>query len=124
MFLASVAGLVLAAAGPFWLVYAVLAAALVLRGAGPSLYGINQQTLRQALIAPDLLSRANATWRFLVFGTQPIGAVLGGLLGSISLRATLVISSVIMLTGTAVAFVSPLRTLRVLPSSASPANRG
>jgi predicted MFS family arabinose efflux permease len=47
---------------------------------------------------------------------QPIGALLGGTLGALlGLRATLVISSLIMLIGTAVALFSPLRTLRRLP---------
>ncbi|GAA4228842.1 MFS family permease [Streptosporangium album] len=118
MFLAAMAGLVLAAAaGPLSLVLAVLAMAQLLRGTGPSLYGVNQQTLRQALIAPVLLSRANATWRFLVYGTQPLGALLGGLLGSaLNLRATLIISSAVMLLGTVIAHVSPLRSLRELPA--------
>ncbi|WP_165485605.1 hypothetical protein [Protofrankia symbiont of Coriaria ruscifolia] len=31
--------------------------AQIMRGAGPSLYGVNQQTFRQALIAPALLAR-------------------------------------------------------------------
>lgn len=118
MFLAAVAGLVLAVAGsPLSLTLAVLAVAQVLRGAGPSLYSVNQQTLRQALTVPDLLSRVNATWRFLVYGTQPLGALLGGLLGSlVSLRITLVIGSVVMLLGTAIACASPLRSLRDLPA--------
>ncbi|WP_157594873.1 hypothetical protein [Streptosporangium amethystogenes] len=93
--------------------------AQVLRGTGPSLYSVNQQTLRQALITPALLSRANATWRFLVYGTQPLGALLGGLLGSaLSLRTTLVIGSGVMLLGTAIACASPLRSLRELPAQA------
>jgi MFS family permease len=118
MFLASSGGLVLAAAaGPLPLTLAILVIAQVLRGAGPSLYGVNQQTFRQALIPAVLLSRANATWRFLVFGMQPAGALLGGLTGSaVNLRATLIISSAIMLGGTAIAFASPLRTLRGLPA--------
>jgi hypothetical protein len=117
MFLASSGGLVLAAAaGPLPLTLAILVIAQVLRGAGPSLYGVNQQTFRQALIPAVLLSRANATWRFLVFGMQPAGALLGGLTGSaVNLRATLIISSAIMLGGTAIAF-APLRTLRGLPA--------
>ena len=45
---------------------------------GVRLYGVNQQALRQTLIAPELLSRATATWRFLVYGMQPFGALAGG----------------------------------------------
>lgn len=121
-FLASAGGLVLAAASrPLPLVLAIVVAAQVLRGVGPSLYGVNQQTFRQALIPPAALSRANATWRFLVFGMQPAGALLGGLTGSaLGLRATLVISSAVMLGGTAFAFASPLRTLRDLPAATLP----
>jgi MFS family permease len=109
MVISALAGLVLVlAGGPMTLL--VVALAQVLRGAGPSLYGINQQTLRQTLVPPDLLSRVNATWRFLVYGLQPIGAFLGGLLGSIDLRLTLIVSSAVMLLGVAVAVFSPLRS--------------
>jgi predicted MFS family arabinose efflux permease len=117
-FLASSGGLVLAAASrPLPLALAILIIAQALRGAGPPLYGVNQQTFRQALIPPAALSRATATWQFLVYGMQPIGALLGGLIGSVlSLRATLIISSAAMLLGTAVAYASPLRTLWELPA--------
>lgn len=113
----SLAGAVLAlAGGPAPVVLAVVVVGRLLQGWGPTLYGINQQTLRQTLIAPDLLPRAQATWRFLVFGMQPVGALLGGVLGSfVGLRGTLVVGSVIMLTGTVVAWLSPLRSLRELP---------
>ncbi|WP_143653148.1 hypothetical protein [Streptosporangium subroseum] len=50
-------------------------------------------------------------------GTQPLGALLGGVLGSVlSLRVTLVIGSGVMLLGTAIAYASPLRSLRELPA--------
>jgi MFS family permease len=122
MLLASVAGFVLAAAsGTLLLAVAVVVVAQVMRGAGPPIYGVNQQTLRQALIEPSLLARANATWRFLVYGMQALGAVFGGLVGSVlSLRGTLVFSSVLMLAGTAVACASPLRSFRELPRQERP----
>jgi hypothetical protein len=48
---------------------------------------------------------------------QPAGALLGGVTGSaVGLKATLIISSAIILGGTAIAFASPLRTLRGLPA--------
>ncbi|AQZ70094.1 major facilitator superfamily MFS_1 [[Actinomadura] parvosata subsp. kistnae] len=116
MVLASVAGLVLAAAaGPFALVVAVVVLAQLLRGAGPSLYGVNQQTFRQALIPAELLSRANATWRFLAYGGQSLGALAGGAAAAaLGLRATLVVTSCVMLAGTAIGAASPLRSLRRL----------
>ena len=117
MTLSSLAGLVMAAAGgPVVMMLAVVIIAQLLRGWGPTLYGINQQTIRQVLIAPELLARTQATWRFLVYGMQPIGALLGGTLGGlVGFRATLVISSLVMLTGTGAALLSPLRALRRLP---------
>ena len=117
MAVSALAGLVLVlAAGPQPVVLAVVALAQVLRGAGPSLYGVNQQTLRQTLVQPELLSRVNATWRFLVYGLQPVGALLGGLLGSLDLRLTLVVGSGVMLVGVAVAALSPLRSLHRTPA--------
>jgi MFS family permease len=116
MLVASLAGLVLATApatGPPAAGLAVVAAAQLLRGAGPSLYGVNQQTLRQTLVAPALLSRVNAAWRFLVYGMQPLGALLGGLVGgALGLRAALVAGSCAMLLGTGVAAASPALTGR------------
>lgn len=119
MTLSSLAGLVMATAGgPAALVLAIVIVAQLLRGWGPTLYGINQQTIRQVLVPPDLLARTQATWRFLVFGMQPIGALLGGTLGAmLGFRATLVISSLVMLTGTAFALLSPLRSPRQIPDT-------
>lgn len=116
-FLAGAAGLVMAAAGgPFYAVLMVLVAAQILRGWGPSLYGINQQTIRQVFISSELMSRAQATWRFLVYGMQPIGALFGGFFAStLGFRATLIISSITMLAGMIVALASPLRKVRSLP---------
>jgi hypothetical protein len=124
MSIQSAAGLVLSAA-PRMLPAAVpvIIVAQILRGIGPSLYGVNQQTLRQTLMPADTLARANASWRFLVFGTQFFGALLGGYLGStLGLQLTLVTGSAVMLLGTALAALSPLRSLRQLP--AGPARAG
>lgn len=96
--------------------FAVLLLAQVLKGAGPSLYGVNQQTFRQILIPAGLLSRANATWRFLAYGGQSLGALAGGAAGALlGLKATLVVTSCLMLAGTGIGLFSPVRGLRRLP---------
>jgi MFS family permease len=117
-FVAALAGLVLAAAGgPFIAVLLIVVLAQLLRGWGPSLYGINQQTFRQVYIPTELLSRAQATWRFVVYGMQPVGALLGGFLATAAgFRITLVVSSGGMLISTALAALSPLRSVRELPA--------
>ncbi len=57
---------------------------------GTVLYNIHQVSLRQRISPPELLGRVNATMRFAVWGTIPIGSTLGGVLsGAIGLRATM-----------------------------------
>lgn len=48
---------------------------------GVVLYNVGQLSFRQAITPPRLLGRMNATMRFLVWGTMPLGALLGGALG-------------------------------------------
>jgi MFS family permease len=57
-------------------------------------WNINQVSLRQAITQPRMQGRMNATMRFIVWGTMPIGAILGGALGStIGLHPTIVIGA-------------------------------
>jgi MFS family permease len=80
------------------------------------IYNITQVSFRQGLCPPALLGRMNATMRFLVWGTMPLGGVLGGALGAwLGVRETLVIAAI---GGSLVwipPFLSPLRTARELP---------
>jgi MFS family permease len=99
----------------------LLAVAEVGIGAGVVLYNITQVSFRQGLCPPDLLGRMNATMRFLVWGTLPLGGAIGGALGTlIGVRATLLVAAI----GGALAFLpvflSPLRGLRELPSYSEP----
>jgi MFS family permease len=79
-------------------------------------YNITQVSFRQRLCPPQLLGRMNASVRFIVFGTQPLGALLGGALGSwIGVVPTLWISvGVAGLAAVPVVF-SPLIRMRDLP---------
>ena len=63
--------------------------------ASGTLYNINQVSLRQALTPPEMAGRMNATMRWFVWGTMPIGAIIGGIIGTtIGLRETLLISGI------------------------------
>jgi MFS family permease len=64
------APLVLLVVGQFGLSWAIVA------------YNVTQVSFRQRLCPPALLGRMNASVRFLVFGTMPLGGLLGGGLGS------------------------------------------
>ncbi|HEX4813270.1 MAG TPA: MFS transporter [Nonomuraea sp.] len=90
-----------------------------LYGAGSVIYNVTQVSFRQAITPEPLLGRMNATIRFLVWGTLPLGGLLGGVLGAtVGIRSTLLIAAA----GFCLAFLwlvtSPLRTLRDLPAAA------
>jgi MFS family permease len=79
-------------------------------------YDINQVSLRQAITPQRLLGRMNATMRFLVWGSMPIGSLLGGELGEwLGLRTALALATVIGLTAFLWVLCSPVRTLRRIP---------
>lgn len=81
-------------------------------------YNVNQVSFRQRLCPDRLLGRMNATMRFVVWGVLPVGALIGGVLGSfLGLRATLWIGVIgeVLAGGWLVA--SPMRTMRDYPDA-------
>ncbi len=83
---------------------------------GILLYNVNQVSLRQAITPHRLQGRMNATMRFLVWGTMPLGALAGGALGQIlGLRPTIAVGAA----GAMLAFLwvwrSPVRALVGIP---------
>ncbi len=90
-----------------------LVAAQLLFGLALPIYNINQRSLRQAITPDRLLGRMTASMRFLVWGTMPVGALLGGILGTtLGVQQTLWIGAA----GASLAFLSvllsPVRGLR------------
>jgi len=103
-----------------WLLWLV-AAGMVVWGASIVVYNITQVSFRQLLCPERLLGRMNATIRFAVWGTIPIGSLLGGILGAtIGLRPTLWVSVIGSLLAVLPVFFSPLRTMRQLPTEYVP----
>ncbi|WP_327590453.1 MFS transporter [Nonomuraea sp. NBC_00507] len=89
-------------------------------GASVVVYNVTQLSFRQAITPEPLLGRMNATIRFVVWGTMPLGGVIGGVLGEvIGVRNTLLVAAL----GACLAFLwlvtSPLRSMRELPVPAS-----
>jgi MFS family permease len=98
----------------------LLAAAFILFWATVVVYNITQVSFRQGLCPPELLGRMNATMRFLVWGTMPLGGLLGGVLGSaIGVRATLLVAAIGGCVAVFPVYFSPLRWMRELPSYVS-----
>ena len=80
-------------------------------------YYVNTVSVRQALTPDRLRGRVNATMRFIAGGMLPIGALIGGALGTmLGLPATLVVAAFGMLLGVLWLYLSPVRTLRALPA--------
>lgn len=78
----------------------VVAGASVVFGAAAVLWNVITVSLRQAVIPDHLLGRVNAVYRFLGWGSMPIGAFIGGQLASAyGLRAPFFAASAIMLLG-------------------------
>ncbi len=95
----------------------LLIASQFISGVGWPIFNINQVSLRQAITPEHLLGRMNATMRFLTWSTMPIGALIGGALGSaIGLRPTLVVGGVIHSGAFLWTLFSPVRTLPRSPT--------
>jgi MFS family permease len=96
----------------------LLAAAQLVGSVGVVIYNITQVSFRQGLCPERLLGRMNATIRFLVWGTLPLGGLLGGALSTwIGLRPTLFVAAVAGVLAVLPVYLSPLRTMRELPQT-------
>lgn len=88
---------------------------------GAVVYNTAQVTYRQQICPPELLGRMNAAVRWIVWGTIPLGALLGGAFATwFGLRPTLWIGLVGASLGGLWVYFSPLRRLRdVTPEPAA-----
>jgi MFS family permease len=83
---------------------------------GALVYNVNQVSFRQRLCPERLLGRMNATMRFLVWGTLPLGSLLGGVLGSsIGVRTTLWVAGGGGTLAILWLLASPIRRMRDFP---------
>lgn len=79
-------------------------------------YNINQVSLRQAITPQRLQGRMNATMRFLVMGTMPLGGLVGGALGDVlPLRQAIATAAATGMLGFLWVLLSPVRGLRAIP---------
>jgi MFS family permease len=84
---------------------------------GVVVYNVAQVSFRQRLCPERLLGRMNATMRFLVWGTMPVGGLIGGVLGeALGVRPAMWIGAIGGLFSFLPVFLSPMRTMRELPA--------
>jgi predicted MFS family arabinose efflux permease len=111
--------LVPAAGGPKPLVLGILFVSEFLAGLGVMILDINAGAFQTALTPDRLRARSTGAFRFVNFGIRPLGALLGGALGSaIGLRPALWLSSVAALAGILWMLPSPIPRMRELPETA------
>ena len=111
----SLAGLPVALA-PDALIAPAVSLSMILGGFCGVAWNINQVSLRQAITQPRMQGRMNATMRFIVWGTIPLGSIVSGVLGNtIGLQATIWVGAI----GSLVAFVpvaiSSVRHIQTMP---------
>jgi len=82
------------------------------------LYNIAQLSFRQSICPPHLLGRMNAAIRWIVWGTLPLGSLLGGVLGStLGVRPTIWIGVIGSWAAGFWVLFSPLRAMRDIPAA-------
>ncbi|WP_410609250.1 MFS transporter [Amycolatopsis sp. lyj-109] len=91
----------------------------VVFGFGVIVYNVAQVSYRQAICPDRLLGRMNASVRFLVWGTIPLGGLLGGVLGEgLGLRGAMWVAVAGEAASALWVVCSPLRKMRDLPTEA------
>ena len=115
-------------AGPTAIVLATLFAIYFVNGCFVTMSSVHAIAYRQAVTPEGLLGRVTAGYRFISYGSIPIGALLGGLAGEwLGLRGGLVVGTVGLLTAAVFVLLSPLREVHRLPATPeitlSPASR-
>ncbi|QIS20393.1 MFS transporter [Nocardia terpenica] len=91
---------------------------------GAVVYNVAQVSFRQLLCPDELLGRVNATLRFMIWGTMPLGALAGGAIaGTAGPRTAVWVCAIGVLVVPVPLLLSPLRRLRDLPDPAADADR-
>jgi MFS family permease len=107
--------LLTAAAFPGWGV-TLVAVSFFTFSLGGVVYNTAQVSYRQAICPPALLGRMNASVRFVVWGTMPLGGVVGGVLGEvIGVRATILCAGLGQVVAALWLIFSPLFGMRDVP---------
>jgi MFS family permease len=101
------------ASGPGASSLLILTAAFFTSGFGIGIAIVLVVTVRQSVTPDRIMGRMNASYRFVVWGANAVGALLGGVLGSgLGLRPALVVSVLGIAAAPAWTTFSPMRGLR------------
>ncbi len=94
----------------------VLVPAFIVGGLSNVIYNVTQVSLRQAITPERLQGRMNSVMRFIVWGTIPLGSLIGGVLAStIGVKETLIVSGIGCFMPFLPVLFSPVRDIREMP---------
>jgi len=112
-------GLLLMALAPPAFPVPFLVAGSFLQGFEVVVYNINQLSFRQAITPTPMQGRMNATMRFIVWGTIPLGTILGGVIATVvGLQPAILIGALGAFLAVIPLVVTPVRTIRDMPTQA------
>ncbi|MGH2971686.1 MAG: MFS transporter [Gaiellaceae bacterium] len=95
-----------------------LIAGMAIFGFSSVAYNITQVSLRQAITPERLQGRMNAAMRWIVWGTIPLGTLVGGAIGqTIGLRAALWVGAIGGMPVFLWVLLSPVRSIREMPAA-------
>jgi hypothetical protein len=107
------------ASGSLPIVLLTLFVAEFIAGFGVMILDINGGVIVKARTPDVIRSRSTGAWRFINYGVRPIGALMGGILGSaIGVRETLLLVTVLACAGVLFLLRTPVLGLRDLPEPA------
>ncbi len=97
----------------------VLVTGTLLLGYGGMAYNISQVSYRQAITPERLQGRMNASMRWIVWGTMPVGSLLGGAIATATtMRTTLWVGALGGLVGFLPVLLSSVRSIADMPEPA------
>ena len=88
----------------------------IVGGMSNVIYNVTQVSLRQAITPERIQGRMNSVMRFIVWGTIPLGGLIGGALASqIGLKKTLIVSGIGCCLPFLTVLFSPVRAIKEMP---------
>ncbi|MEV6492975.1 MFS transporter [Actinoplanes sp. NPDC051633] len=94
LFPASIAVIALAG-GPTWMRFAALLVAEAISGFGVMIFDINLNSVMVSVTTDEMRARASGVFGTINYGARPLGAAVGGLLGTwLGLRPTLLVAAI------------------------------
>src|SRR6478736_301200 len=117
-------GFLLVAFAPGTWTVAWLTLGFAITAVGLAFWNVNAVSLRQATTPSAFLARMNASNRFLIWGTMPLGAGAGGFLaGVLGLHAAVISFSIGAPLSAVPVMLSAVRSVRTMPAVAEPASQ-